>query len=50
MSAHIMGSILFTNHFYFKMQDKTLLADISLEIHVKTPINTNYEHNGEIQF
>jgi hypothetical protein len=30
--------ILFTNHFYFKIQVKNLLANVSFKIYVKTPI------------
>jgi len=30
---------LFTNHSYFKINAKTLLADASLQIYVKHPLN-----------
>jgi len=35
VSAHIMGS-----HFDFEIQVKNLLADVSFEIYVKTPVST----------
>jgi len=44
----MMMMILYTNHFCFKIQVKNLLADISFKIYVKTPINNNHRHNGEI--
>jgi len=31
--------IFFTNHFHFKIQVKNLLADLSFEIYVKTPVS-----------
>ena len=39
--------ILFTNHFYFKIQGKNLLADISFEIYVKTLVIT--QRDGSYQ-
>jgi len=32
--------ILFTIHFYFKIQFENLLADVSFETYVKTPVST----------
>jgi len=46
----MMMMILFTNHFYFKIQVKNLLADTSFKIYVKTPTNNNYERNGDSIF
>ena len=43
----LMMMILFTNHFYFKIQVKNLLADTAFKIYVKTPINNNHKYNGE---
>ena len=41
ISATVWDPILSTNHFYFKIQFKTLLADVSFEIYVKTTTSAN---------